>query len=109
MRTGSIEQRLRAVEITVERLSELPARVEGGERQILQLRTEMRDGFSALHRAFNSRLDAAVEALETKIREGDEETRRYLRVLHEDVISRIATLGEGAPHNRRARKNARKS
>jgi hypothetical protein len=28
------------------------------------------------------------------MREGDEETRRQMRVLHEEVIGRIATLGE---------------
>ena len=30
-----------------------------------------------------------------RIGEGDEETRRYMRVLHEEVIARIATIGEG--------------
>ena len=29
------------------------------------------------------------------IREGDEETRRQMRVLHEDVIARIALLQKG--------------
>ena len=34
-----------------------------------------------------------------RIAEGDEETRRYMRVLHEEVIARIATIGEGGrPH-----------
>ena len=28
------------------------------------------------------------------MREGDEETRRYMRVLHEEVIERIATISE---------------
>ena len=30
-----------------------------------------------------------------RIAEGDEETRRYMRVLHEEVIARIAAIGEG--------------
>lgn len=30
------------------------------------------------------------------IEQGDEETRRYMRVLYEDVIARIAMLGEEA-------------
>ena len=30
-----------------------------------------------------------------EIRLGDEETRRYMRVLHEEIISRIATIQEG--------------
>ena len=37
----------------------------------------------------------------TEIREGDEETRRYMRVLHEEVISRIAILAESRRPRRR--------
>lgn len=37
----------------------------------------------------------AVAALRQEIRDGDEETRRLVRVLHEDVVERIARLGEG--------------
>jgi len=33
--------------------------------------------------------------LSARIAEGDEETRRYMRALHEEVIARIATIGEG--------------
>jgi hypothetical protein len=29
------------------------------------------------------------------VRAGDEETRRYMRVLHEDVIARIAAIRNG--------------
>jgi DNA anti-recombination protein RmuC len=48
-----------------------------------------------------TRRQLAVSLAETRaeliarIAEGDEETRRYLRVLHEEVIARIATIGEG--------------
>ena len=38
--------------------------------------------------------DALAAQLRAEIREGDEETRRYMRVLHEDLIDRIKTLGE---------------
>jgi hypothetical protein len=37
--------------------------------------------------------DRVVATLREEIRTGDEETRRFMRVLHEDVISRIAALG----------------
>ena len=37
--------------------------------------------------------------LAAEVRAGDEETRRYMRVLHEDVISRIATLQDGPAAN----------
>ena len=63
----------------MEGLAALPAHVASVELQIVQLRDEMRLGFSAVRQ---------------EIREGDEETRRYRRVLHEDVIARLAALGE---------------
>jgi hypothetical protein len=48
-----------------------------------------------------TRRQLAVSLAETRaeliarIAEGDEETRRYMRVLHEEVIARITTIGEG--------------
>ena len=68
------------LEKKVEVLERLPARVEAMELQILQLRDEVRVEFSAMRQ---------------EMRTGDEETRRYMRVLHEEVISRIATIQEG--------------
>lgn len=45
---------------------------------------------------------AAVRAeLRAEIRAGDEETRRHMRVLHEDVISRIALLQESMDRSNR--------
>ena len=61
------------------KLEQLPERVGGLASQIVQLRTEMHDEFSAVRE---------------EIRLGDAETRRYLRVLHEDVISRLARIQE---------------
>lgn len=58
----------------------LDGRVTGVESQIVQLRDEMHVEFSAIR---------------SEMRDGDEETRRLMRVLHEDVIARIALLGEG--------------
>ena len=59
-------------------LEQLPERVTALEKQIVQLRDEMRAEFSA------TRADA---------RAGDEETRRFMRILHEEVIQRIQLLG----------------
>lgn len=70
----------------MENLERLPARMNALELQILQLREEMHSGFSALRQ---------------DIREGDEETRRFMRVLHEDVIERIARIQEGPGRRKR--------
>lgn len=63
-------------------LERLPDRISALESQIVQLRAEMREEFSAVRQ---------------EIREGDEETRRFMRVLHEEVIGRIATMKESQP------------
>jgi hypothetical protein len=39
--------------------------------------------------------------LREEIRAGDEETRRFMRVLHEDLVGRIATLAESRSGRKR--------
>ncbi|MEQ1759414.1 MAG: hypothetical protein ABL986_13920 [Vicinamibacterales bacterium] len=97
MQDRSIVERVEILEHMVERLKELPDRVAALESQFVQLRLEMRDGFSDIR----SEMSAMGVGLRAEIQAGDEETRRYMRALHEDVISRIATIGEGRPSRRR--------
>jgi len=127
MTEPTLADRVAILEKKVEDLASLPARVAGVELQIVQLRDEMRLGFSAVRRemaglredllntirqgddAVRGELHAEMhelrgelrgemqrlrEELRAEIREGDQETRRYMRVLHEDVIARIAALGD---------------
>jgi len=97
MAVRSLNERVEILEQKVGELQELPTRMAAVESQILQLRGEMRDGFSATV---------------TRIQEGDKESRRYartlhdevltqMRVLHEDVISRLALLQEGRGRRKR--------
>jgi len=95
MARESLEQRMDRLERRVEILERLPERVTAVESQIVLLRDEMRSEFSAVR---------------TDIRTGDEETRRmltermeslfdanqrHMRLLHEDLVERIARMGEG--------------
>ncbi|MEQ1759437.1 MAG: hypothetical protein ABL986_14040 [Vicinamibacterales bacterium] len=106
MTDRSIVERVEILEQSVELLERLPDRVADVESQLVQLRHEMRDGFSDIRsdmstmggglRAEMQALRADMLAIGSRIDAGDEETRRYMRVLHEDVISRIAAIGEGA-------------
>lgn len=80
MSSDTLKVRVERLEHRVEILEQLPGRVSALESQIVRLREEMHSEFSAM---------------QTVIRDGDEETRRYLRMLHEDLIRRIATLAEG--------------
>ena len=78
MAQKSLEERVDMLERRIEILEQLPGRITALEVQIVQLRDEMRAEFSASR--------AAASA-------GDEETRRFMRILYEDLVARIALLG----------------
>ena len=105
----TLTQRVEILEQKVEQLETLPARVAAVELQILLLRDEVRGEFSAVRQEIATLgeelrhefrhelrlgLQNTAESLRAEVRQGDEETRRYMRVLHEDVIARIAALGD---------------
>ena len=57
--------------------------------------TTLRADVAAFRGEVAANFDELRTAMRAEIRAGDEETRRQMRVLHEEVISRIALLGEG--------------
>ena len=87
------------------RLEELPARIDDLTSQVSHLRAEMRDqflavrtemaaGFVAVRSELAAGIDGRIDGLATE-----------MRVLHEDLISRIALLQEAWPKPpRRTRK-----
>ena len=121
------------LEVKVAALEDLPERVSAVESQIVQLRDEMRVGFSAVHQDVDD-LGATLRAethdlgdtlrgemrdlgdalrgemrdlggtLRQEMRALNEDTQNQMRVLHEDVIDRISRIGEGARRPRRRRK-----
>jgi hypothetical protein len=90
MADDALTARVEKIERKMELLENLPDRVSAVELQIVHLRSEMQEQFSVVR-----------EELRTEIRAGDEETRRYMRMLHEEVLSRIATVQEGRPRRKR--------
>src|SRR4051794_18765251 len=58
------------------------------EERFLQLQADTRGEFSAVRHEVHR----LAETLRVEIRAGDAETRRYMRVLHEEVLSRIAGI-----------------
>jgi hypothetical protein len=115
----TLTARVKSLEKRVELLEALPARMSAIELQIVQLRSEMREQFSAVRsglegfraesqsgiHAVRNELRAEIKAacdevrsdLRAEIRGGDEETRRYMRVLHEEVLARLAMIEEARP------------
>jgi hypothetical protein len=114
-----LEERVKKLERALESLAEVPKqltrlgervekvedRVTNVESQIVQLRTEMRDGFSAVLEV----VDSSSKATQTLYDEGRKGTRELLtdlrkdvvqtlgtemRVLHEDLVERIKVLGK---------------
>ncbi len=73
------------------RLEELPVRMDRLESQIVRLRTEMHDEFSAVRQEIR----AGDQETRQEIRSGDEETRRYMRVHFEDYVGRLRVIDEG--------------
>ncbi len=103
MPVPSLDRRIAALEEIVNALNELPARVGAVETQLVEMRRDIA--------AFRSEFASMKDELRIEIRAGDDETRRHMRVLHEEVISRIALLqeGMGRDHARNARSRSPRS
>ena len=106
-RVEKLEKTVAALTSLPGEVSQLSRRVGTMESQIVQLRTEMKDEFSAVRRELAETRDVLLEAIETgsqarqkmfdEVRQ--ETNTRFdglstqMRVLHEDVIDRISRRG----------------
>ena len=90
----------------------LPARVAGVELQIVQLREEMRESFSAtrselrgeihgIRDELRAEMRGVRDDLRVEIRAGDQETRDFMRMLYEELTTTLKTIGEGTKGRRR--------
>jgi predicted nucleic acid-binding Zn-ribbon protein len=75
----------------MQEIRDLPERVSNLESQILQLRQEMKEEFSATR----SELRAEITRVSDEVQAAYDKTDTLMRVLHEDALERIATMGEG--------------
>jgi hypothetical protein len=107
----NLTERVEVLEMKVGMLEELPARMSAVEAQIVQLRTEMRDGFSAVRQetrevggALRSEMQEQEGRLRQEMRALNEETRAEAKMLHEEVIDRISRIGEGGRSVRKRRR-----
>jgi len=103
----TIEERVLTLEEQMTELRELPAQVAGLRSEFSQLRAEMRGEFSAIRTEMAEGL-AAVRGEMATFRADfiarDDETRRHARIMHEEVIARIALTREGESRSPRTRK-----
>ena len=120
MARATLTQRVETLEQTVEGLASIPGRMSAIERELSEFRIEVRNEFAAVRGELGAKIDsvesslgavrgelraeiqivdsdmrALGESLRAEIRKGDEDTRHYMRVLYEDLVDRIKTIGEG--------------
>ena len=88
----SLQERLTLLEDKVAQLEASP---------VAGLRDEMRAGFAEVTRQLLALEQRLEQRFEQRLEQGLEETRLHTRVLHEDLVTRIATIGEGGPPSRR--------
>jgi len=93
MAEKSREERVNMLERRVDILERLPDRVTALEVQVVELRGEMRAEFSATRAETREGDERVIQTLREEIRAGDEETRRFMRILYEDLVERIEILG----------------
>ena len=86
---------------SVESLEQLPDRMTSLELQISQFREEVRVEFSTTRGEMMNRMNELHGVAMNRIHELSTE----MRVLHEEVISRIALLNEGLNHRRRMKRH----
>jgi len=108
----SVIERIHGLAQKVAALEGLPAQVNAVELQILQLREEVRAEFSAtrgemqgteeglrgemreMGEGLRGEISTVYQELVALITHTSEETRREMRILHEDLKSTIKTIGE---------------
>jgi hypothetical protein len=86
----TIDERVTILEHKVANLETLPARVEGVELQIVQLRVDMNAGFSALHEAIR----AGATETRSEMRSLNEQTHSQMTALHEDTKADVRLVAE---------------
>jgi hypothetical protein len=94
---ASARIRLERLERRVEELTGLREAVVRMEWQFSQFREEMRIAVSALDATIRAGDEETRRVLREEILRGDDDSRRYMRVLYEDLIDRLKTLREGGP------------
>ena len=107
-----LEDRVKQLEESLKSLTQVPAqivevrdRVTTFESQIVQLRTETRDGFAAVLEVIDSSSKATQKLYDDGQRHADRQLEdvkeeivvtlgTQMRVLHEDLVERIKVLGK---------------
>jgi hypothetical protein len=113
---ANIMERLEMLEETVRALRTLPERLDRVDAHIVPLEERTSGEFAALRAEMHALHQAGLchaerlrdelrDELRREMRALNEEARRHALVLHEDLVNRIRTLGEGLPARRPKRRS----
>ena len=96
---ASFETRQSSLEAKMnEGLATLEAKMDKGhaslEAKINQSHASLEVRINDVQASLDARIKESYASLESKIAEGDAETRAFMRILHEDLVQRIAVIGE---------------
>ena len=123
MRTKTLEVRVEFLESTVVGLVDVPRQIHALSAQILQFRGEVREEISAvraemremgetlrteMHQDLESEIEHFDVTLRAEIRKSEANLATQMRVLHEEVLERIATIGEATTPVKGGRKRTSK-
>lgn len=106
-RVEILEEKVDALATLPNRVTQVEARLTALTDEFVSFRSEVRERFDNVDNRFesvNKRFDnvdgkfGSVDKQFQAVREEIREVGRHMRVLHEDVISRIALLQEGVDH-----------
>ena len=95
---AEVNERFAKVDDQFAEVNERFAKVDDQFAQVNERFAKVDDQFAQVNERF-AKVDEQLVNVRQEIRQGDEETRRFMRVLHEDVIARIAVLGEQVRRN----------
>ena len=94
MATRSLPERVSALEETVSGLQRLPQEVAAFRSEFDTFRTDV-NAFRSEFDTFRTDVNNRFERLEQHVRDENDRLYSRMRSLHEDLVSRIKTLGEG--------------
>ena len=95
MSRESLEARVDRLERRIKLLEQLPERMTALEAQIVQLREEMRGEFSAVRTELRAEIRDVDAGLTKKMHALFSANEYHMRLLHEDLVQRIAMIREG--------------
>ena len=90
---NTLDERVTVLEGTVAGLHELPKQVASLQGAVTTLQGDVATFRREVAARFEQ-VDARFERLERIVRDGDERNYSQMRMLHEDLVAKIALLGE---------------